>query len=473
MDNFASESSIGGVVVFHSSEPKKARIFWLFFYFLFFILLGFYVSVIFTRYKLEPEFSYKFSEFPLQEIPFPAVTICHPLFTRNQAVNLKKFLRNPNQNLTAEQQNLLAANLQACAPEMGSKIDKFCPLADDRKIVEVLKSKFLSVDDAFGRYLLLQGCVYNWVLITCSKILNYVLTDFGFCFTFNLDGFPTIFNTEIISDDFKCYLRDEKIAQHYFWRHPTFTKTINDANQTNQWNLPNGFLTKNRDTLPIRAFYFKNLQFKGAINNSDRSNLCSNTGRIFSIFLHMPNEILTPFHEPIERNHYHYLLNAKLFKVDESLRPFPPQKRNCYFEDERKLKFFKSYTKAQCQFECLANFTLAKCGCVKFSMPRENSTRICGLKETSCYIRVAKNWNLTCDCLHPCTYIEYGIEKGQGMMNWEKTKLANILNIIEFVISNFVIYSKKFHIINLYFLNIFGEKRETFGIYSIYQGWNF
>lgn len=37
-----------------------------------------------------------------------------------------------------------------------------------------------------------------------------------------------------------------------------------------------------------------------------------------------------------------------------------------------KLRFYKNYTQANCEMECLSNYTKNECGCVKFSMPREN-----------------------------------------------------------------------------------------------------
>jgi acid-sensing ion channel, other len=419
MDNFACESTIAGARVFHTSESKKARIFWLFVNFLAFVLIAFYVLNIYTRYKIEPEFLYEFSQIPLQEIPFPAVTLCSPLFARNQTVNLKNFLKYPTKKLTAEEQNLLAANVQACAPHFGSKVHKFCPRADPRNTIKALKSKFLNIDESFNRRISYHdGCSFIWQYTQCSKILNYVLTDYGFCFTFNLESFSTIFNTEIISNDFKCYSRSGKIVQNYYpkkYKHKLF---IDEANQSIDWTLEKGFKTHSRFDLPVRAMYKKNLSLFLRFNATDLSNLCPEMGKRYLLFMHMPNEILTPFHQPkyIQGNTFYYP-DAKLHKVDESLRSYPPQKRNCYFEDERKLKFFKTYTKALCDFECLANFTLVQCGCVKFSMPRENSTRICGLNETSCYIEVAKNWNLTCGCLKSCTYITYDVIKSTEKKN--------------------------------------------------------
>lgn len=45
------------------------------------------------------------------------------------------------------------------------------------------------------------------------------------------------------------------------------------------------------------------------------------------------------------------------------------QRRQCFFEKERILKFFNVYTQPNCELECLANYTVDLCGCAKFSMP--------------------------------------------------------------------------------------------------------
>jgi amiloride-sensitive sodium channel len=44
-------------------------------------------------------------------------------------------------------------------------------------------------------------------------------------------------------------------------------------------------------------------------------------------------------------------------------------RRQCYFQNERHLKFFRIYTKANCEMECLTNLTLRYCNCSRFYMP--------------------------------------------------------------------------------------------------------
>lgn len=47
----------------------------------------------------------------------------------------------------------------------------------------------------------------------------------------------------------------------------------------------------------------------------------------------------------------------------------PVNKRKCLDFEEKSLKFFKLYTRTNCYLECLTNYTLSVCGCVKFHMP--------------------------------------------------------------------------------------------------------
>jgi hypothetical protein len=105
-------------------------------------------------------------------------------------------------------------------------------------------------------------------------------------------------------------------------------------------------------------------------------------------------------------------LTATIKTTDESLRSYTPEQRRCYFEGERKLQFFASYTKAQCEIECLTNKTLEKCGCVRFSMPREEGTKVCNIDELKCatnqFFELIKNIG-SCGCLKPCNDIEYKI----------------------------------------------------------------
>lgn len=97
-------------------------------------------------------------------------------------------------------------------------------------------------------------------------------------------------------------------------------------------------------------------------------------------------------------------LTIKSHKTDTDFRYFHPNNRRCYFEGEKQLKFFQSYTKALCEWECKTNLTLEKCGCVKFSMPRDNTTKICKTSQLECVMDVESP---NCECFVPCNDVTY------------------------------------------------------------------
>jgi Amiloride-sensitive sodium channel len=98
-------------------------------------------------------------------------------------------------------------------------------------------------------------------------------------------------------------------------------------------------------------------------------------------------------------------LKIKSRKTDDALREFSPETRKCYFEGEKPLKFFKSYTKLNCEWDCKANAMVKDCGCVHYNMPRENSTKVCNIDEMS----DCKPNKTECDCYAPCNDFTFDV----------------------------------------------------------------
>jgi acid-sensing ion channel, other len=73
--------------------------------------------------------------------------------------------------------------------------------------------------------------------------------------------------------------------------------------------------------------------------------------------------------------------------TDDGLRDYHPESRKCYFENEKPLTFFKTYTKLNCEWECLAFEALKKCSCVMYNMPRNKSMKVCNNEELLCDLR--------------------------------------------------------------------------------------
>ena len=66
------------------------------------------------------------------------------------------------------------------------------------------------------------------------------------------------------------------------------------------------------------------------------------------------------------------IITPKLVTSTKALENIAIDKRSCYFENEKQLFFYKTYTQRSCILECEANFTIAICGCVQYYMPSKD-----------------------------------------------------------------------------------------------------
>ncbi|KAF2892065.1 hypothetical protein ILUMI_14108, partial [Ignelater luminosus] len=77
-------------------------------------------------------------------------------------------------------------------------------------------------------------------------------------------------------------------------------------------------------------------------------------------------------------------IKPRMITVSEELKSYTPKERQCYFSKEKYLRYFKRYTQNNCLHECYSNFTLQKCGCYPFYMPKNDSPVICGPGSNEC-----------------------------------------------------------------------------------------
>lgn len=70
-------------------------------------------------------------------------------------------------------------------------------------------------------------------------------------------------------------------------------------------------------------------------------------------------------------------IEPKLHDISKGLSRYKPEQRQCFFNFERPLHFFKIFTIRNCMYECLINITRQQCGCILFSMPSKLLVHIC------------------------------------------------------------------------------------------------
>ena len=201
--------------------------------------------------------------------------------------------------------------------------------------------------------------------------------------------------------------------------------------------MEGGYTTIDKDVYPKRildpgARGGLNIVFKLYENDTDY--ICRGPVQGFKVLFHTPGEIPRVskqyFRIPL-RQEVFVSIKPNMITTSPGLTDYAPERRQCFFNDENFLKFFKVYTQSNCELECLANFTYNACGCVKFSMPRDNKTSICSQAQVQCYTKAEDDLmeaelleslkskysdgfsdtsHQSCNCLPNCNSINYDYE---------------------------------------------------------------
>lgn len=148
---------------------------------------------------------------------------------------------------------------------------------------------------------------------------------------------------------------------------------------------------------PLRAYTVgQKLSIKVASMTSDVSRYCQGTGERFKVFLHSPYEIPSSQHQPSYDMDVTQILTLSVrprvvLASDNIKTAYTAKQRRCFFNSEKKLRYFRIYSKRNCEIECLANITIAKCGCTPFWLPRDKDSchAVCGLNNFSCMTKTS------------------------------------------------------------------------------------
>lgn len=109
----------------------------------------------------------------------------------------------------------------------------------------------------------------------------------------------------------------------------------------------------------------------------DHEVICNGIAHGFLFFLSAPGDSLEPQNLLQIDFSGDNLIRIKptLFTTSKALHSYKPMQRGCFFNSERQLRFFQSYTSYNCFMECMGDFMKRKCGCAIFSMP--STYRLC------------------------------------------------------------------------------------------------
>lgn len=214
------------------------------------------------------------------------------------------------------------------------------------------------------------------------------ITARGIGFTFNIIDSEDLLNLSVLSEDLVYTRNTMKVKKPYPW------KATAD------------------ETSGLVITIKRNRFLQGSLDN------CINNNFI----------VHSPYQLPIETNRFNFeygrsldvLLSVDVVQVDEDFKRLSVDNRQCYLKDERKLLFYKIYTKSNCERECLTFVTFGDCSCVPFFFVRNKTMTVCDVPGSEC---AWKLYNLDydqyqglfktegiCNCLPPCETVKYSFE---------------------------------------------------------------
>ncbi|XP_070492466.1 pickpocket protein 28-like [Chironomus tepperi] len=359
--------------------------------------LSHYIHECYIKFKIKPEILINEKYINRHQIPFPAITICPPQVVKSEFLNLTKIRNEISQNKATsyEDQMSLAVSSQVCS-NLVLDFEKIPDLNEN--VIEIMKKISPQINDIFGECSALDAAK------NCEDLFTAILTPLGTCFTFNML-------------DENLFLHKETSKE--FYTHNSAT----NSSPVLKWTMEQKYLTDEELVSPLRSTVVHELRLKVKLNKSEDQNLCKERSRGFTIIPHLPNEYPTNTHISTNletKKHKHLSITATVKSIDNSFKVFPLEQRGCFNENERKLRFFKSYTMSNCIQECIANFTYSKCGCVSFFAPRTSDMKACQINDLACYSNIYNKWpskyymdpenqEFPCNCLHTCAEIKYSI----------------------------------------------------------------
>lgn len=296
---------------------------------------------------------------PTFVIPFPAVTICPESKASTEDFNISKALKD-FQHLSNQELKRLKALTQVC--DFGDQANSSQLKSQENDVIISLETMANPMQDIFSR------CRYgSRQFCDCKHLFQKVITDEGVCYTFNM----------LDQDELYTDMMDKALK-------------FPEINETSDW-----FLDKEYDSVKVKVYPRRvigsglqsGLTAEMKMKKTNLNPGCKRGLQGFRLSLHTPVEIpqlSKQFYSVPFQKQSTFSVRPNMIYSSKDVEDYDPVSRQCYFNYEKKLKFFKTYSKSSCELECLAEQILSSCGCVKFSMPHFNSTQVCDNSKLQC-----------------------------------------------------------------------------------------
>ncbi|KFB52407.1 AGAP010967-PA-like protein [Anopheles sinensis] len=307
---------------------------------------------------------------PVREVQFPAITICPETKVPAEQLNFTEEInglydKGEDVDSTYNPHTIgqLKAIAQVCASQFYKDHLSSFNATGEKNVVNILKN--LSLD----RNAVVEDCGYGDE--ACNLYMKETVTEAGLCYSFNMLPQSQMFRKDVLHNE-HSYIEE--------WNE---TKFGGDA-------IPlNALGTGTTDSLWMYL----------ATSKTDIDYTCAGDLQGFTMTLHessaYPTMTKRSLFIPLDHR-VQIAVKPQIITTSPSAADYHWSKRQCFFDNERYLQFFKIYNQDNCELECLTNITLAVCDCVRYSMPRTPGTDVCSFNKLDCMNHApAHRYNMT------------------------------------------------------------------------------
>ncbi|KAF6201828.1 hypothetical protein GE061_004223 [Apolygus lucorum] len=338
---------------------------------------AYFISNLFIKFNEMPVImSISPTSSTIRDIPFPTITICN-------MNNMRKFQAERVQ----DEYELLKG--KTLAPELAldyKLIYDFCSREPEEDIPipknvtaswEYIKKFMIKMTQPCHE--MLVYCQWHGDTVPCDEIFNPNLTDEGMC---------CVFNRRDVSD-----LNVTFPGEVYDW--------------TPEKGYPSGM---SFETVPRRGRGSGTHLGLTIVADAELHQYYCSSGNSKGFKIFMSNPLETPKIQSFgvslaPSSETKVVVKPRQVTSTKELESISITKRSCFFENERQLFFYKTYTQRSCILECEANFTIALCGCVQYYMPRRMEISMSAAFQNLSSMGITLD---TCDCLPGCFELSYG-----------------------------------------------------------------
>ncbi|PSN34454.1 hypothetical protein C0J52_20177 [Blattella germanica] len=361
---FCRSTSLHGLqYVGEQHRPMIERLFWLLSFLVSLAFVTYFVSQTWNKWQTSPVFvTFAETSSPVWDIPFPAVTICPEIKIKRTVLNFTSLCFNLNKSIDEIEDYEKARLVCRSFTDFGLDFNENFPLgyvpnnnlSSVEGISEFLQRVGPEVDDV------LDICIWRGTSLPCDELFKPVITDDGLCYTSNTMNAQEMFREGTVQRDGDYELQFPNTS---LW---SYEKQYSDSDSN--------------DVYPRRAMTNGGrggLLLLLELTKKDIDALCSMVVHGVKVILtnpaDYPVDVLNQYISiPFDRNVI-VGIRPRVMTTTDGLKNYLPQRRLCYFSNERYLRYFNLYTQQNCNIECLTNYTLKLCGCVTFFMPRKLS----------------------------------------------------------------------------------------------------